>query len=112
MNNNNFKILIKAKELNKYLRKDLENIVKSERFLRTRILNTSYDLIEIIILTNTLNEEKRKDNLHIMFTKLSMINYYLEILNENNLISKKKLLLRLDLLNDIKNMIYAWIRVT
>jgi len=110
MKDNNFQILIRAKNLNKYLRKDLVNFRKDQRYLKIRILNTSYDLVENIITANLYDVKYRENYYKNMIKNISLLDFYLEEIYEDNLLNKKRFDNYNHQLADLKNMIYGWIK--
>ena len=107
---NEFRLLFKTKYLLTYLEEHiLVNIPKVHNSYRVGIENNVIELNENIIRAN-INE----GNIRVKYQKevlvnVAMIDLYLSILLDLNIINKKKFMTLSRLLNEIKKMCTGWI---
>lgn len=106
--NDKFKIVNNVKDFIKNIDKIIINYPRSEFNLKNRIENTSYDLLELIYLGNSC-EDKDYIQRQIV-SKISMLDFYIEISYDKKCISLKKLNLLSSKLDIIRKMIYGWIK--
>ena len=85
----------------------LINYPKKELVLKTRMINTSYDILELI---NLCNLDSKKDNFNILLSKIYMLDFYLEVSYKNKYINEKICNNKALELERIKKMIYGWIK--
>lgn len=107
MNEDRFKVINNIKSFIDYLDKILVNYPKTSFNLQKRLENTSYDLLELVYLTNIIHD--RLNNQKIIISKISMLDYYLEISYNKKYISFKKFNYLVNKLDIIKKMIIGWI---
>ena len=88
---NNFKLLNCVEKTYWYINKTLINIPKNEIILKTHV---DQYMLEIVELTNNylINESEkiRNNNLKLILTKLSMIDFFTLEIYQRNYIKKKK----------------------
>ena len=85
----------------------LINYPRNELVLKNRIINTSYDILELISICNLDN---KKENFNILLSKIFMLDFYLEVSYKNKYINEKICNSKSLELERIKKMIYGWIK--
>ena len=85
----------------------LINYPRKELILKNRIINTSYDILELI---NICNLDNKKDNFNILLSKIFMLDFYLEISYYYKYISESVCNKKALELESIRKMIYGWIK--
>ena len=108
MKNDRFNIAIKAKSLIELIDNIIINYPRKEYVLKDRIQNTSFDVLELIYLANVTTD--RKCLQMKILSKISMLDYYLEVSYKKKCISEKKLSMCTNLLESIVKMIYGWVK--
>lgn len=89
------------------MNKILDNFSKKELVLKTRISNSLYDCLEYsydVYYSNDMYKIKT------ILTKLKMIDFYLKISFDKNIISRKNISNLGIHLRDITNMYYGWFK--
>lgn len=105
-----FKLLNKARYLLRYLEENIiVNIPKVFINYRKGIEDNLINLNENIIRANINNGNIRNKYQKEILVNISMIDMYLDILLELNIISKKKFIIVIRMLNEIKKMTTGWI---
>ena len=104
--NEKFLIARHIKDFIKSLDDIVINYPKREYELRNRLLNTSYDLLELVYLAN--NQENKYEYRGVILSKISMLDYYLECSYRKKIISEKVCLNKSNKLIIITKMIYKW----
>jgi len=110
MNDENFKVAIKIKEIIYFFEDILINYPRKEYNLKNNILNTSYNLLELTYYTNAL-EDNRDINQKRMLSYVAMLDFYLEISYKNKCINLKVLKKGTKYLTDVRKLIYGWMKV-
>ena len=105
--NDKFIIIKKIKIFIINLNDILINYPRKELILKNRIINTSYDILELI---NICNLDNKKDNFNILLSKIFMLDFYLEISYKNKYINEKICNKKSLELESIRKMIYGWIK--
>ena len=105
--NNEFKLIILFKEYINIFNKYIDNYPNRD-IIKNKIVCTNLEILELIYLTNLIDD--RKNNQFIILSKLSMLNYYLEISLFNKYISIKVFNNICNKLEIITKMIYGWIK--
>ena len=83
------------------------NYPRKDYVLKDRLLNTSYDLLELIYRANYSND---KDCYKFdILSKISIIDFCLEMSYHKQIISERKLLNYTNFLKEITKMVYGWI---
>lgn len=97
-----FKVINFIRELLIMIDKEMDNFPKKDIELKNRIRNNSFDILEIVYEANSVQDiEKKKELLLIIFAKIKVIDFLL------NLSSDKKLITIKNIINlQIKLMIY------
>lgn len=103
----NSKIVLRLKKTIIYMDKILDNFPKNELVLKTRISNSLYDCLEYSYDVYYSND---MDKIKIILTKLKMIDFYLKISFDKNIISRKNISNLGIHLRDITNMYYGWFK--
>ena len=104
MNNNEFKIVIKIKDYIKVIDNYIVNIPKKELYLKNRIYNYSFDLLEEVYQMNNTKEFINNK----LKSKISMLDYLFEYLYIKKYISEKQLEKIIFKLIEINKMISSW----
>lgn len=110
MKNDRFILGDKIKKFIKLMNKYLVNYPRSSFNLKNRIENTSYDLLELVTLTNLIDD--RKLNQKIILSKISMLDYYLELSYNYEYISLSVLNKGCKSLDEIRKITFGWINAS
>lgn len=107
---NDFKLLNKSKLLLKYMESNiLVNIPKVyssyRRGIEDNVIALNYNIIKANINTGSIRNKYQKE----VLVSISMIDLYLDILLELNIINKKKFMIIIRMLNEIRKMTNGWI---
>lgn len=89
--NDKFIVINEIKKFIIYVREIVINYPRREFILKDRIEKTSYEVLELVYLTN-------------------MLDFYMEISYNNRFISLKKLNQGMKLLDNIRKLVYGWIK--
>ena len=108
MNKDRFNVINNVKDFINYMDTLLVNYPRTSFNLKNRIEVTSYDLLELLFLTNII--DNRINNQKIIISKISMLDYYLEISYNKKYISFKKMNIGITKLDTIKKMVLGWIK--
>ena len=107
--NNKFLLANEIKNFILSLDSILINYPKKDIIIKKRIINTSFELLELVYLAN--NKIDNKENIkYECLSKISMIDFYLEYLYEKKIISKKICMKKSSELEEITRMVYGWIK--
>ena len=106
---NDLLIITKIKETSLYIGKILINFPKVELVLKNHIEINLYDLLSYIYEANYLKEERIKI-LYKSLIKIKMLDFYMRICLDKNIISYKKFIKICTHLNEITKMIFGWIQ--
>ena len=90
-----------------YIDEVIINYPKREYVLKDRILYYSYDILELIYKAN-FNKERYHLQMDIL-SKLSMLDFCLEMSLHKKIISEKKLKSSTNMLSEIAKMVYGWV---
>lgn len=101
---NEFLIVKNIKEFIVSLDNFLNNYPRKEYELRNRLVNTSYDLLELVYQSNY----KKDFNFNIILSKISMLDFYLELSFKKKIINEKRVMNMSNRLLVIRKMIYKW----
>lgn len=93
-------IASKYKKTIEYIFKITDNYPHKEMELKSRIINTSYDILEYIYAC-----DKR-----YIIPKLKMLDYYLKLSYEKKIISKRKYEVISNYLLEIVKMVFSWVK--
>ena len=103
----NAKIVLRLKKTIIYVDKILDNFPKKELVLKQGISNSLYECLEYsydVYYSNDINI------IRTILTKLKMIDFYLKISFDKNIISRKNISNLGIHLRDITNMYYGWLK--
>ena len=107
---NEFRLLFKTKYLLRYIEENiLINIPKIHNCYRVGIEENVIDLNKNIIRANINEGNIRNKYQKEVLVNIAMIDLYLSILLDLNIINKKKFMTISNLLNEIKKMCTGWI---
>lgn len=105
--NDRFNIAIKIKKYIFMIDDLIINYPKKDYVIKDRLLNTCYDLLELIYRANYSND---KDCYKFdILSKISIIDFSLEMRYHKKIISERKLLNYTNFLKEITKMVYGWI---
>ena len=93
-----------------YLDKIVNNFPRTERVLKDKIINTYYDVLDLIYFSITLNISERIIYQKKIISKIKMIDFYFKIALDKKYISYKKYLKIGNFLLNIIKQLYGWIR--
>ena len=104
--NNNFLII---KNMKLFIN-NLDDIIipNRDRILKDRLYNTSYDVLYYLNLAN--NSEKKSEYGKIIFSNISMLDFYLERCLKNKYITSRVCERKSNELLRITKMIYGWLK--
>ena len=105
--NDRFNIAIKVKKFIFMVDDLVINYPKKDYIIKDRLLNTCYDLLELIYIANYSND-KNNYKFNIL-SKISIIDFSLEESYNKQIISEKKLSNYTNKLEEITKMVYGWI---
>lgn len=104
--NNNFLILKQSKILLKTITIYVDNLPRKEYILKDKIITNCYDIVELVLYVS--NIENKKDTQAIIMSKISAMDFYIEICFDKSYISENIFnKITKDLLKLYK-MIYGW----
>ena len=105
--NDRFNIAIKVKKFIFMVDDLVINYPKKDYVMKDRLLNTCYDLLELIYRANYSND---KDCYKFdILSKISIIDFCLEESYHKKIISERKILNYTNFLKEITKMVYGWI---
>lgn len=107
--NNKFLLANEIKKFILSLDSILINYPKKDIIIKKRIINTLFELLELVYLANNKTDDKINIKYECL-SKISMIDFYFEYSYKKNYISLKKLNSYLFSLTKINKMLYGWIR--
>ena len=102
----NLLIASKYKKTIEYILKITDNFPNKELELKSRIVNNSFDILENIYLANYDKNAKK-----ILISKIKMLDYYLKLSYEKEIISKMKYEVSSNHLLELIKMITGWFQV-
>lgn len=106
--NNKFLLANEIKNFILSLDSILINYPKKDIIIKKRIINTSFELLELVYLVN--NKIDNKENIkYECLSKISMIDFYFEYSYKKNYISLKNLNTYIFNLTKINKMLHGWI---
>ena len=107
--NDNFKIARYIKEFILSLEEYLINYPRREFELRNRLVNDSYELLELVYLANYSKLEDRKPIQIKCMMKINVLDFYIESSFKKRIISEKQSIKLSNKLLNINKMMYGWI---
>jgi len=108
VNNDKFNVINKTKKFIEFIDSVVINYPRREYVLKDKMITTSYDLLEFIYLGNV--SEDKIDIQKKILSKISMLDFYLEQSYNKECISLKKMQNGSRQLNEIRKMVYGWIK--
>ena len=106
--NSEFKLLNKVTELDRYIRNNIIPTIPSvHRDLKIHLLDESYSLVKTLLQSSFNKGNIRNKYINDLIINISLLDYLLGEIGEINN-NKKKCLVAIKLLSDVKNMVYAW----
>lgn len=102
-------IIREVKAFIESLDKILINLPRREVVLKERFKKDSYDLLELVYMANQMEVKDRQHYQRQCLTKISMLDYYLEVCFKKKYMSEKQVLKRSRKLLQINKMMYGWI---
>ena len=87
----------------------LINLPRREVVLKERFKKDSYDLLELVYMANQVELKDRHIYQRQCLTKISMLDYYLEVCFKKKYMIEKQVLKRSRKLLQINKMMYGWI---
>lgn len=106
MDNSN--IILRLKKTIIFTEKNLDNFPRNEFVLKNRIIDAFYTILELTYSAYVDSENKNKIVKEIL-VKIRMIDFYLQISLDKEIISRKNLKNISLHLRDITSMYYAWL---
>ena len=88
----------------------LTNYPRKYYELRNRLVNDSYELLELVYTANYTSIDKRKDIQIKAVMKVNLIDFYIEQSFKNQLISEKQSIKLSNRLLSINKMLFKWIK--
>ena len=109
-NDDKFKIVKYVKEFILCLDDYIINFPKKEFELKNRLVNDSYELLELLYLANYLDINDRKDIQRKIISKVNIIDFYLELSYKKHIISERQLNKLSSRLLTINKLINSWVK--
>lgn len=106
--NNKFLLANEIKKFILSLDSILINYPKKDIIIKKRIINTLFELLELVYLANNKTDDKINIKYECL-SKISMIDFYFEYSYKKNYISLKKLNTYIFNLTKINKMLHGWI---
>ena len=107
MKEEKFKVINFIRELVVYIDKYMDNFPRKEIEIKTRIRNTSFDLLEIAYRANIAKEDKEK-YINEIVVKVKLIDFLLNLCYDKQIISKKRYIKFGEKLDDILKYTIGW----
>ena len=107
---NSANVILRLKKTIVYIDKILDNYPKTEISLKSMISKTLYDILELSYMTYYHSDKRDTEYLKSILAKLKMVDFYVKVSFDKNLISRKKVSNIGVNLRDITNMYYAWLK--
>ena len=108
--NDKFTIAKHIKEFIILLDDYLINYPRKYYELRNRLVNDSYELLELVYTANYTNVDKRKDIQIKTLMKVNLIDFYIEQSFKKRIISERQSIKLCNRLIDINKMLSKWIK--
>ena len=107
---NDFKLLNKSKALLKYIENyilaDIPKIHASyRRGLEDNVISLNYNIIKANINNGNIRNKYQKE----VLVNIGMIDLYFDLLLDMNIVNKKKFMVVVKMLNEIRKMTIGWI---
>ena len=95
-----------ARKTIRYIEKNTENFPNKYNVLRTRIINTCYNILENIYRANIFKDINDKKEIVV---DIQMLNFYLEEALNKNILTNKKLISYSEHLLELDKMVRSWV---
>lgn len=105
--NENLIIARTARKTIRYIEKNTENFPNKYNVLKTRIIDSCYDILKYIYKANIKQDIEDKKEIVV---NIQMLNFYLEESYRKHLISEKKLISYTNHLIEIDKMTKSWFK--
>ena len=96
-----------ARKTIRYIEKNTVNFPNSYNVLKTRIINSCYNILECIYRANIFQEKSDKKEIIV---NIQMLNFYLEEALRKDLINNKKFISYTNHLIEIDKMVRGWLK--
>lgn len=103
-------IITKIKNTIEYIDKTISNFPNKERDLKSRIINTMYNLLENTYYGNINKDNIRREYQNKIVIDLRMLDYYLKLSMNKKIISLKKYTNIGNFLLEINDLIVIWVK--
>ncbi len=103
-----FKVINEMKKFIDFINEILVNYPRKSYVLKDKIESTSYDILELIYISNLIDD--RLDKQKEVLAKISMLDYFLEISYDKKYISLKKLTHGTKLLEVVRKLMFGWVK--
>ena len=96
-----------ARKTLRYIEKNTENFPNKYKFLKTRIIESCYNILEWIYRANVMQDIDSKKEIVV---QIQLLNFYLEEALRKELLTSKKFLKYAEHLVELDKMTRAWIK--
>ena len=111
MKEEKFKVIQFAREFIIKVDKELDNFPRKDFEIKTKIRNSSFELLEMLYEANLVEESRKKiDILEAAFARVKLIDFLLNLSYDKEIISSKKYIKLGSKLNDIIMYMSGWIK--
>lgn len=112
MKEEKFKVIQFTREFIVRVDKELDNFPRKDFEIKTKIRNSSFELLEMLYEANLVKNDLRKsDILEAAFARVKLIDFLLNLSYDKEIISSKKYLKLGSKLNDILMYMTGWLKM-
>ena len=112
MKEEKFKVIQFTREFIIRVDKELDNFPRKDFEIKTKIRNSSFELLEMLYEANLVKNDIRKsDILEVAFARVKLIDFLLNLSYDKEIISSKKYLKLGSKLNDILMYMIGWLKM-
>lgn len=112
MKEEKFKVIQFTREFIIRVDKELDNFPRKDFEIKTKIRNSSFELLEMLYEANLVKNDIRKsDILEAAFARVKLIDFLLNLSYDKEIISSKKYLKLGSKLNDILMYMTGWLKM-
>ena len=112
MKEEKFKVIQFTREFIVRVDKELDNFPRKDFEIKTKIRNSSFELLEMLYEANLVKNDIRKsDILEAAFARVKLIDFLLNLSYDKEIISSKKYLKLGSKLNDILMYMTGWLKM-
>ena len=109
MKEEKFKVIQFAREFIIKVDKELDNFPRKDFEIKTKIRNSSFELLEMLYEANLVEESRKKiDILEAAFARVKLIDFLLNLSYDNGLITAKKYYKLGQRIDDIAKFANGW----